>query len=364
MKILFVIEHRGNAGNTHAIANYSHVGAELGHEIAFYGPPQPTVINGLYLASAMPGPRFSTDASAFDRVIYLFESKLHRVKPLQEVALLATVPRRHRYILDADCRFGSFLILDGYDRSHRDEAERAEWLEFYDALGDRVIKPTLASSDDPRVTTLPFFGFDPALIVPPEAAPPKRYDILHVGHNWWRWKEVSEELLPAFEQIRDQVGDIGFLGLWWDGVPEWADQLGLDPAIRVEAEALRRLNIRIEPPVHYTEVIRTMSTARVNIFTQRPFLAHVKHLTLRYFEEFCADTIPLLMLDPELAEAVYGPAGRELTLPGRVAEKLLDALRRPDHYREVVEDVRRHLSSHHLYHRRVEELVATLADAD
>mgnify|MGYP003694567153 CR=1 FL=1 len=39
------------------------------------------------------------------------------------------------------------------------------------------------------------------------------------------------------------------------------------------------------------------------------------------------------MLEPDFAEAVYGPAGRELVLPGRVAEKVLDALQRPNHYR-------------------------------
>ena len=52
----------------------------------------------------------------------------------------------------------------------------------------------------------------------------------------------------------------------------------------------------------------------------------------------------------------------ELTLPGRVAEKLLDALRRPDHYRDLVEEVRRHLAAHHSYDRRVEELVAAMRD--
>ena len=84
----------------------------------------------------------------------------------------------------------------------------------------------------------------------------------------------------------------------------------------------------------YHDVIQTMSTARINILTQRPVLRHLKHLTLKYFEVFCADTIPLLMLDDDHAEAVYGPAARELTLPDSVAEKLLDALHRPDHYRE------------------------------
>lgn len=362
MKILFVIEPRLNAGNMHAIANYSRIGAELGHTIAFYGPPQPISMHGLYLSSALPPPQFSTDVRAFDRIIYLFESKLYRVPRLQEVTLLASIPRHHRYVLDADARFGPFLIWDGYDRSHRDVAEQADWRQFYDALSDRIIKPTLEASDDPRVTTLPFFGFDPALVVPPAESPPKLYDILHVGHNWWRWKELKQELLPAFTEIRDQVGEIGFVGLWWDAVPEWTKGLGLDPAIRIEPEAFEKLRIRIEPPVPYTEVIRTMSTGRINIFTQRPYLHHRKHLTLRYFEEFCADTIPLLMIGPDIVEAVYGPAGRELALPGRVAAKILDALRRPEHYRGIVEEVRRYVLANHSYRRRVEELVAALPD--
>jgi len=62
------------------------------------------------------------------------------------------------------------------------------------------------------------------------------------------------------------------------------------------------------------------------------------------------------------AEAVYGPASRELVLPGRVAEKLLDALERPDHYRGVVADVRRHLAIHHSYDRRVDELINAMRD--
>jgi hypothetical protein len=332
------------------LANYIRVGEELGYNMAFFGQPDPS----------MPGMRFSTDPQAFDRIVFLFESKLYRINRLQEVALLANVPRRHRYVLDADARYNPLLVLDGYDRNHRNEDERAEWLRYYDALADRIFKPTLAQCDDPRVTALPFFGFNPDLVISPDAAPPKIYDVLHVGHNWWRWKEVAGELLPAFERIRDQLGEIAFLGLWWDAVPEWASKSDLEPAFRLETEAFRRLRIRTEPAVPYHDVIRAMSTGRINIFTQRPFLAHVRHLTGRYFEEFCADTIPLLMLDPDLAETVYGPAGRELTLPGRVAEKVLDALERPAYYQGIVAEVRQHLATHHLYRHRVEELVGAL----
>ena len=352
MNILFVMEPRNNAGCMQALANYARLGEATGHTMALYGAPD----------LGMPGMRLSTDVCAFERIIYVFESELYRVNRLREVAMLATIPRRHRYILDADAKYNPMLVVDGYDRNYLSEAEHARWLQFYDALSGCIFQSTLAPTHNPRVRTLPFFGFDPSQVVPPAPAPPKHYDILYVGHNWWRWKEVSQELLPAIEKIRGQVGEIGFAGLWWDHVPDWAEAKGLGLAFQVDTDELRRLRVRVEPPVPFTEVIRKMSTGRVNIFSPRPFLRHLKYLTQRYFEEFCADTIPLLMLEPDFAEAVYGPAGRELVLHGRVAEKVLDALQRPHHYRDIVEQVRRHLVAHHSYGRRVQELIAALDD--
>jgi hypothetical protein len=352
VNILFVMKHRGNAGNTHAVANYMRVAPKHGHSVALYGTPQP------HLRDL----KFSTDVRAFDRVAYLFESELYRIKPLQEVAMLGTIQKRHRLIFDMDGMYNPVIELDGYDFNHRDEAERARWIEFYDTLADSVAKPTLAHFDNPRVSAMIFYGYDPALQIDSVSAPAKQYDVLHVGHNWWRWREVAGELLPAFAQIRDQVGEIGFVGLWWDQPPAEGPEAGPEAAFQSDPEAFRRLRIRTQTAVMYTDVIRTMSTARINIFTQRPVLHHLKHLTLKYFEIFYADTIPLLMLDQRLAEAVYGPAARELTLLGRAAEKLLDALHRPQHYRGVVEDVRCHLAAHYSYDQRVEELVAAMRD--
>ena len=40
--------------------------------------------------------------------------------------------------------------------------------------------------------------------------------------------------------------------------------------------------------------------------------------------------------------------------------KLLDVLGKPGKYREVVDEVRRHLEAHHAYRNRVQELVAAL----
>lgn len=350
MKILFVMKHRANAGNTHAVANYMRVAPRHGHSVAIFGAPMP------YL----PDLRLSTDIGAFDRVVYLFESELYRVGRLQEVTMLGTIPRRHRLIMDMDGMYNPVISLDGYDFNHPDEAHRARWTEFYDTLADRIAKPTLAQPGDPRVSAMTFYGYEPTFQVGPSMAPPKQYDILHVGHNWWRWRQVSAELLPALEQVRDQVGEIGFIGLWWDQPPAEGPDAGPQEAFRSDPARLRQLRISTTTAVMYTEVIRTMSAAKVNIFTQRPVLRHLKHLTLKYFEIFYADTIPLLMLDADHAEAVYGPAALELILSGRVAEKLLDALRRPDHYKGIVEDVRRHLTVNYSYDRRVQELAAAL----
>lgn len=350
MNILFVMKHRGNAGNIHAVADYMRVGKRYGHSVAILGDAQPW----------LPDLRFSSDITAFDAVVYLFESEIYRVKRLQEATLLARIPRSRRIVLDMDAMYNPMTVVDNYDRNHWNEEQRAQWIEHFDALADRVMKPTLAPLSNPRAVSLPFYGYDPSLELD-QGSVPKTYDILHVGHNWWRWRAISGHILPAIEQIRGEIGEIGFIGLWWDEPPVEGPEAGPAEAFRSDPEWLRRLEIQTSTAVMYNEVIRTMSSARINIFTQRPVLHHLKHLTLKYFEIFYADTIPLLLLDADHAESVYGPAGRELTLiPGRIPEKIGDALRRPDHYRSLVKDVRRHLAVHHSYDIRVGELIAAM----
>jgi hypothetical protein len=114
--------------------------------------------------------------------------------------------------------------------------------------------------------------------------------------------------------------------------------------------------------VPYTEVVNLMSTARINIMTQRPLFRELKILTSKYFEIFSADTMPLVMIDPDHAEMVYGPAGRELALSNCISEKLVDVLSCQKKYRDIVEEVRRHLLEHHTYSNRVQELVAALKE--
>ena len=82
MNILVVMKHRGDAGNTHAVANYMRVAPKYGHSVAIFGTP----------IWYVPELQFSTDIRSFDRVVYVFESELYRIKPLQRGGHARQVP--------------------------------------------------------------------------------------------------------------------------------------------------------------------------------------------------------------------------------------------------------------------------------
>ena len=350
MKILFVMEPRYEAGSIQAIVNYIRVGEQLGHTIAVYGKP----------CFEHPGLRFSTEVGAFDYTLWIYESNLFWPKRLQFAHIVAEAPRRRRIVFDADGMYNPLMVVDGYDCNHFSEDDRKEWLTHFEALGDRVFQPTLDKPKEPRARAVPFYGYDPGQVIKEDEAPRKVFDIALVGHNWWRWEQVSKCLLPSLEKIRSRVGEICFIGFWWDAVQEWAQSTPWEAAYRVDPERLRRLGIQVKPPVRFQDVVWTMSQARINIMTQRPLLRHLRHLTSKYFECFCADTVPLVMIDAEHGEQVYGPAGTELSMDGQIGDKLLEILAHPSLYREHVNSIRQHLEARHSYRTRVSELIAAL----
>jgi len=351
MRIIFVMDQRIDRGSIQSISNYMRAGDELGHEFALYGLPDPR----------FPTIRFSRDVSAFDYVVFLIESSRRWMSGLRMPRLFAEVPRHRRAIVDADGMYNQVIASNNYDRNHSSEYIRAEWVAHYRVVADKIFQPTFTPRE-PDVRKLLFYGYNPAQQIAPESSPAKAHDILHVGHNWWRWRQISGELLPAIESVRSDLGKIAFIGSWWDTIPAGAAELGVEAAFGFDAEWLRRLRIQIEPAVRYTEVIAAMSTGRINIMTQRPLFRELRILTSKYFEIFSADTTPLVMLDPDHAEMVYGPAGRELALCNGIGAKLVDVLSQPKKFREIVEEVRVHLLKHHTYRNRVQELVAALED--
>ena len=90
-------------------------------------------------------------------------------------------------------------------------------------------------------------------------------------------------------------------------------------------------------------------------------LHHLKHLTLKYFEIFYADTIPLLMLDRDHAAGGVRArrAGADAARQGAPKNCSTRCGGRTT-TGALVQDVRRHLAAHYSYDRRVEELVAAM----
>jgi hypothetical protein len=264
-------------------------------------------------------------------------------------------------MVDTDGMYNPVTVLDEYDRNHRNDRERCEWLARHESVAGTVLQPTLES---PGLGTLavPFFGYDPALRVDARHIE-KKYELLYVGHNWWRWREMSTRVLPAIEQVRNRLGEICLIGSWWDAPPSWADYLALGPAFEVDSQRLQQLRVTVRPAVPYSAVVGTMSQGSINIMLQRPLLRHLRLLTAKYFELFCASTIPLVALEPDHAESIYGPAGRDLALYPDVAEKVTDVVSNKKRYLDAVEAVRDHLETHHSYRNRLQELVAVLSGA-
>jgi len=351
MRIMFVMDQRVDRGSIQSISNYMRAGDEAGHEFALYGRTDPR----------FPTIRFSTDVSAFDYVVFLVESWRHWMSGLRMPRMFAEVPRHRRAIVDADGMYNQVVSADSYDRNYPSEYVRAEWFTHYRVVADKIFQPTFRPRE-PGARKLLFYGYDPSQKIAPEASPAKAHDILYVGHNWWRWRQISRELLPAIERVRSELGEIAFIGAWWDTIPAGAAELGVESAFGIDPEWLSRLHIQTKPAVSYTEVVTVMSTGRINIMSQRPLFRELKILTSKYFEIFSADTTPLVMLDPDHAELVYGTAGRELALCNDIGEKLVDVLSHPRKFREIVEEVRAHLLAHHTYRNRVQELVAALKE--
>ncbi|HKB00797.1 MAG TPA: hypothetical protein VKD90_01195, partial [Gemmataceae bacterium] len=93
MRLLFVhhvIEDRGSATD---MCHYVAAARDLGHEVAVYGPPEPT------------SPfRYSREVDAADAVVFIVEwtTALQFGDHVDWVRLVAKVPRHHRVVIDCD----------------------------------------------------------------------------------------------------------------------------------------------------------------------------------------------------------------------------------------------------------------------
>jgi hypothetical protein len=350
MRLVFVYWAFEDQGSGLVIQGYTEAARALGHEVAVYGcwrlgEHNPTIpLN------------WTLDLASADAVVFIFEwtTALKPGDHLDWVRLVGQVPLRRRVILDGDGNYNDPFTTDE-DYNHTDAESARRWIETCDSLSDKICQPTLHPLRR-NVRPFLFYAYNPAW----ERALDLRnkdYSMVYVGHSKFRWRAMNR-VLQAIEPVRGQFGGIALVGHGWDSPPWWADKLHLKDAYASDAGYLKRLGVETLPSVRFEGVIDWMSRATFNPVLLRPAFAHLRFVTPRFFETFAANTIPLFVFDPAHVQEIYGQAALELVLPqDEPQEKVLDIVRRPDHYGEVISEVRRHLAEKHSHAARLRQLI-------
>ena len=256
----------------------------------------------------------------------------------------STSPRMSWSGGDASARREGSLSSDASSRS---------WVQFCDSLSDKIYQPTLR----PRranVGTFLFHIYDPVWEVPLDFTS-KELSMVYVGHSKFRWRGMSR-VLQALEPVRDRVGRIALFGEGWAGPLH--EKGAMMPNFYSDTLYLKKLGVEPLPPVPFTRVLETMSRGVVNPVIYRPLFAHLEMVTCRTFETPAAGTIPLFLLDEGYVREIYGDRAMELILGGeQLHERVLDVLAHPDHYAEIVREIRQVFARRHSPEARLEELL-------
>jgi glycosyltransferase involved in cell wall biosynthesis len=372
-KILLVSKLHRFASGANTIAKYVQSARTLGHEVAVFGKE----------SGEFPAVEYSLDVERFDFAVFVVNEATDFPDLPDLARLLDGMPKDRRIIIDCCGRYNDTVRVD-HDVNHLaklDGHQGWEWVESFQTVADSILQPTLtplkadvrpflfhafdpsavdstaggARSIGRRVRTFLFHGYNPKWEQPLDFGA-KPYGVVYVGSNWFRWQGLKR-VLEAVEPIRAAVGRMMIAGDGWQEMPSWVDQPLRDDAYFTDPGYLRGLGVELRPSVPIEEVVSTMSLGVLNPVLVRPIFNHLRLLTPRLFETAAANTIPLFNLDAEYVAEIYGPDAVELVLGEDGSEQIVDIIRRPSYYAEIVREMRRHLAERHSFRARVQELV-------
>lgn len=356
MKLLLVTEASPWVRSISTVQHYADAGRALGHDVAVYGEPNPE----------LPNLPFTTDLDNVDLALFILQVPGDLPDMPYLARLLDTIPRERRAVVDLWGRYNDTIRLD-HDFNHLEKLEGHlgwEWEEAMSAISDTILQP----SQKPLradVGSFLFHAFDPGSVAKPygsakEAAAAwrdpaaKPYGVMYVGSNWQRWTGMRA-FLEQYEPVRHEVGTACLIGWdWWER-PAWAAEKGI-MGVDADSEFLLRLEAHVRNGVRFDEVVDLLGQGRFTPVLHRPLFRHLGFPTVRTFETFHADTIPVLMLPRDFVQAVYGEAALTLVPDGDAGRLMKDALANPEKYWEAVLETRAHLARHQSYANRFEQL--------
>ena len=348
MKLVFVYWGYENAGSMLDLRGYARAAEAMGHQVTVYGP-----------ANAVLALNYSQDLAGADAVVFIFEwtTELQYGDRLDWARLVSSVPRGRRVVIDCDGAYNEPILFHG-DYNHRTEEGSRKWRDVCDSLSDKICQPTFRPRL-PNVRPFLFHIYDPTWEAPLDFAD-KEFSMIYVGHTKFRWRGMSRAL-QAIEPVRERVGRVALVGEGWDNPPEWTQWLEVRDDYYVDRDYLQRLHIETMPPIPYPQVPATMSKAVFNPVMYRPLFECLEMVTCRTFETPAAATIPLFLLEPGYVREVYGNRAAELLLGDeKPHEKILDVLNRPEHYAEIVREIRQDFGRRHSPEERMHELIGII----
>jgi len=345
MRLMFVYWAFEDQGSGLIIQGYTEAAKALGHEVSVYGRRNPNIpLN------------YSLDVQSADAVIFIFEwtTDLLESDHLDLLRLVSKVPRERRVIVDGDGKYNEVITVTG-DYNHHDAAASRRWIEVCDSLSDKICQPTLHPLRH-NVRTFLFYAYNPVWEMSLDFTN-KEYGMIYLGHSKFRWQPM-QRILRAIEPIRDEVGRIALVGYGWDALPPWAMPMKMEDAYYSNPDYLKKRSVEVKSPIAFERVIDWMSKAIFNPVISRPTFNLMQLVTPRFFETPAANTIPLFGLDVGQAQEIYGDCAVKLVLPDdHPQEKILDLVRRPRQYAEIVMGIREHLVKKHSHAARLQELI-------
>jgi hypothetical protein len=365
MKLLIVTWVDPWVRSVSSVHKYFAAGRALGHQVAVYGEPHPE----------LPSLPFTHDLRDVDLALFVIQVPTDFPDMPYLARLLDGIPRERRVVVDLWGRFNDTIRLE-HDFNHLEKLDGHlgwEWEEALAAVSATIVQPTLTPIR-PEVGSFLFHGYDPASVTTNyataqeaaaawrDAGPSRKpFGAMYVGSNWQRWDQIRR-LLDQYASVRDKVGRMCLTGWDWGQRPAWAAEKGI-MGIDTDPALLAELDVEVRHGVRFDEVVDLLGQARFAPVIHRPLFRQLGFVTVRTFETFHADTLPVLMLRKELVQAVYGPAALALVPGDDIAAHFTDALARPEKYWDALLQTRAHLARHHSYARRFQELEAIVAAA-
>jgi hypothetical protein len=365
MKVLLVTSVHPWSRSVSTIQKWALAGRALGHEVAVYGDPIPQ----------LPSLSCTTDLDGVDIAVLVLQVAADLPEMPRLARLLDRVPSERRLVADLWGRFNDTIRVE-HDFNHLeklDEHQGWEWVDAMQAFSATITQPTL-SPLRPDVRSFLFHGYDQGSVARhyesaghaaaawrAAGASEKPYGAMYIGSNWQRWDQVRRFLLD-YEPVRSAIGRACLMGWDWDKRPEFAVRLGLK-GIDTDPDLLAKLDVQVHQGVRFDEITRLLSKARFVPVFHRPLFRHLGLVTVRTFETFYADALPVLMLPRDFVAAIYGEAALKLVPGESLAEHLATAMERPEDYWDAVIQTRSHLARHHSFAQRLRELDAIVHGA-